>query len=203
MWLHPRQPRAVLSFRQTPRSLPRNPVSRGQGRRGDAQLKTWQTFETTGAKNMKYHQTPSFFVNQQQQNEGGATTHRLVLGRTTTNNQPEPSPESTFRQETPAPNTLVVVQIEKEAPNINISHKILRGLASFDHHPVFGGWLLPSLAKSRFVVTQPGRCRQTLLSIHSPRAGSCDTQRASTGTAGRGGGGGQPTKRGDRHHQSH
>lgn len=67
---------------------------------------------------MKYHQTPSFFVNQQQQNEGGATTHRLVLGRPTTNNQPEPSPESTVRQEeTPARNTIVVVQIEKEAPN--------------------------------------------------------------------------------------
>ena len=67
---------------------------------------------------MKYHQTPSFFVNQQQQNEGGATTHRLVLGKTTTNNQPEPSPESTVRQEeTPARNTIVVVQIEKEAPN--------------------------------------------------------------------------------------
>ena len=66
---------------------------------------------------MKYHQTPSFFVNQQQQNEGGATTHRLVLGPPTSNNQPEPSPQSTVIQETPAPNTIVVVQIEKEAPN--------------------------------------------------------------------------------------
>ena len=70
---------------------------------------------------MKYHQTPSFFVNQQQKNEGWATTHRLVLGRPTTNNQTEPSPESTVRQETPAPNTIVVVQIEKEAPNPSTS----------------------------------------------------------------------------------
>ena len=70
---------------------------------------------------MKYHQTPSFFVNQQQQNEGGATTHRLVLGRPTTNNQSGPSPQSTVRQETPAPNTIVVVQIEKEALNPSTS----------------------------------------------------------------------------------
>ena len=81
---------------------------------------------------MKYHQTPSYFVNQQQlhQNEGGATTHRLVLGRPT----PEaPAPDSVpthevreaqepkimaqEQVETPVPNTIVVVQIEKETPH--------------------------------------------------------------------------------------
>ena len=79
---------------------------------------------------MKYHQTPSFFVNQHQlhHNEGAATTHRLVLGRPTLE---APAPDSVPAQQlrdaheegmmeqdlTPVTNRIVVVQIEKETPN--------------------------------------------------------------------------------------
>ena len=81
---------------------------------------------------MKYHQTPSYFVNQQQlhQNEGGATTHRLVLGRPTPEaSAPHSVPTHEVREaqepkmmaqeqvETPVPNTIVVVHIEKETPH--------------------------------------------------------------------------------------